>query len=227
MRKVHPWRLCPAGQHWVRDHNRSNTHHGVHGYCRHNPSGKDHISELEMDEIADRHFGRVKKLPCSKTLKFPQGGKFDLLIGGWTQYWNEVFEPSEPLDPNLIKAIVATESGFRSRAENPGNRRIGKARGLMQITEETWRILKDEHGELKDHFVVLDQGDLLKANQNICAGIRWLFRKRETAAARLKRPVSWIETVAEFKAYLKDFIKNPNHKKMKEFIARYETLKNC
>ncbi len=65
------------------------------------------------------------------------------------------------------------------------------------------------------------------ANQNICAGIRWLFRKMETASAKLRRQASWIETVAEYKSYLKDFIKNPNHKKMQEFIEKYEILKNC
>lgn len=225
--KAHPWRMCTDGQHWVRDHDRSNTKHGVHGYCRHNHSGKDEIQELEMGEIADKYFSELKGAPCPKTLGFSQGGKFDDLIRGWTKYWNEVLQPNEPLDPNLVKAIIATESGFRARNENPGNKRIGKARGLMQVTEESWKILKNEKGELKDHFVVLDQDDLYKPNQNICAGIRWLFRKKETASARLKRQATWIETVAEFKAYLKDFIKNPNHKKMKEFIEKYEALQKC
>ena len=224
---VHPWRLCPYGQHWVRDHQRSNAKYGVHGYCRHNRSGKDELQELEMEEIADRNFKKLKGSPCSKTLNFPQGNKFDVLIRGWTRYWNDVLKPKEPLDPNLVKAIIATKSGFRARAENPGNRRIGKARGLMQITEQTWRILKDERGELKNHFVILDQGDLFNANQNICAGIRWLFRKKETATATLKREVSWIEAVANYKSYLKDFLKNPNHAKMKEFTELYEILKKC
>lgn len=225
--KPHPWRICPAGQHWVRDHDRSNTKHGVHGYCRHNRSGKDEIEELEMDDIADRYFSKLQGPPCSKALGFSQGNKFDSFIRGWTKYWNEVLNPSEPLDPNLVKAIIATESSFRVRAENPGNRRIGKVRGLMQVTEESWRILKDERGELKDHFVVLDQKDLFKANQNICAGIRWLYQKRDLTSSKLKRQASWIETVANYKGYLKDFQKNPNHKKMREYIDRYETLKNC
>lgn len=147
------------------------------------------------------------------------------MIRGWTKYWNEVFQPNDPLDPNLVKVIIATESSFRARSENRGNRQIGKARGLMQITDATWRILKDERGELRDHFVVLDQEDLYKANQNICAGIRRLFRKKETAAARLGRKATWIEAVAEYKSYLKEFVRNPHHKKMREFIEKYEKLK--
>lgn len=226
-RKVHPWRFCPTGQHWVRDHDRSNTRHGVHGYCRHSRSGKDEIQELEMDEIASKFFNKLEGPPCSKALGFSQGNKFDDLIRGWTRYWNEVLQPPEALDPNLVKVVISTESSFRARSENPGNRRIGKARGLMQITEESWKILKDVDGELKNHFVVLDQNDLYKANQNICAGIRWLFRKKETASAKLNRQASWIETVAEYKSYLKEYRKNPNHKKMAEFIKRYETLRKC
>lgn len=168
-----------------------------------------------MDEIANRHFERLKGPPCPKTLGFSQGNKFDTLIRGWTKYWNEVLKPTNELDPNLVKAIIATESSFRARNENPGNRRIGKARGLMQVTEETWRILKDE------------QGELYLANQNICAGIRWLFRKKDTASAKFGREASWIEAVANYKSYLKDYLRDPNHKKMREFTAQYETLKNC
>jgi len=226
-RKKHPWRLCHEGQHWVRDHTRSNTKEGVQGYCRRNRSGKDEIQDLEMDEIASRHFEKLKGPPCPKALGYSQGNKFDTYIRGWTRYWNEVIQPSQPLSPNLVKAIIATESSFRVRAENPGNKRIGKARGLMQVTEESWRILKDEQGELRDHFVVLEQADLLRANQNICAGIRWLFRKREIASSKLKRQATWIETVAEYKAYLRDFLKNSNHKKMRELIEIYEALEKC
>ena len=227
LKKIHPWRICPDGQHWVRDHMRSNTKQGVHGYCRHNKSGKDLIHELEIDEIADKYFGKIKGKICTKTLGFAQANKFNELIVGWTKYWNDIFSPSEPLDPNLVKAIIATESGFRSSSENSGNKKIGKAIGLMQITEESYKILKDESGELKNHFVILDLNDLYRSNQNICAGIRWLFRKREIASAKLKRQASWIEAVAEYKSYLKEFSKNAKHKKMNEFIEKYETLQKC
>lgn len=39
--------------------------------------------------------------------------------------------------------------------------------------------------------------------QNICAGIRWLFRKRETAKARLKHDPSWEDVLMEYKGKLK------------------------
>lgn len=223
--KTHPWRLCPDGQHWVRSHDRSNAKHGVHGYCRHNPSEKDQIYELEMDEIAEKYFDSLKGSPAAKTLGYSQGNKFDVLIRGWTKYWNDVFSPVDQLDPDLVKALIATESSFRATNENPGNKRIGKARGLIQIAEETLRILKDEKGELKDHYVTLDQKDLFSANQNICAGVRWLFRKKETASAKLKRTATWIEAVADYKAYLRDYLKNPKHEQMQKLIAKYEELK--
>ena len=112
-KKVHPWRLCPEGQHWVRDHNRSTAKHGVHGYCRHNRGGKDEIEALEIDAIVDQNFGKLSGPPCAKVLGFSQGGKFNALIRGWTKYWNEALDERDPLDPNLVKAIFATESGFR------------------------------------------------------------------------------------------------------------------
>lgn len=73
-KKVHPWRVCPAGEHWVRTHTRS-TAPVVHGYCRDDRSGKDQIQELEIDEIAARHFEKLKGPPASKTLGYAQGNK--------------------------------------------------------------------------------------------------------------------------------------------------------
>jgi hypothetical protein len=225
--KVHPWRMCPEGQHWVRDHSRSTATHGVHGYCRHNRGGKDEIEAFEIDAIAYKYFEKLKGAPCAKALGFSQGSKFDSLIRGWTKYWNEVLNEADPIDPDLVKAIIATESGFRVRAVNKGNKIIGKALGLMQVTEQSWRILKDEHGELKDHFVVLEHNELFQANQNICAGVRWLYRKRQATSSKLGRRATWLETVANYKGYLKAFQKNPKHKKMGELVERYEKLKKC
>ncbi|MBI3018340.1 MAG: hypothetical protein HYY61_00375 [Deltaproteobacteria bacterium] len=45
------------------------------------------------------------------------------------------------------------------------------------------------------------------ANLNIASGIRWLFRKKETATSKLKKPASWIWAVADYKGYFKDFMK--------------------
>ena len=53
--------------------------------------------------------------------------------------------------------------------------------------------------ELKDHFVILDNEEIWDPNKNICAGVRWLFRKREIARNRLKREPSWEEVLMEYK----------------------------
>ncbi len=177
---VHPWRACPYGEHWVTVHPLnvppSKTHpEGAlttrHGHCAHNPSRKDQLYPDEIREIANRHFLNTKNKPCPLSLKFPNGSKFDDLIAGWTQYWNEVLQPAEPLDPNFVKALIATESGFNPNLlANKKNQK--SARGLMQILDATRKILDDGTGEIKDHYITATRSDLNEPSINICAGIR-------------------------------------------------------
>ena len=67
-------------------------------------------------------------------------------------------------------------------------------------------ILGDDKGELKDHLVKVTDDDLLDPDSNICAGIRWLFRKKDTASSRLGRQATWEEGVEDYKSYLTDII---------------------
>ncbi len=120
--KVHPWRLCPSGAHWVRSHPMqvppSKTFPEGHettrrGHCAHNPSGKDQLYPDEIHEIANRHFAEVKNRPCNIDAEFGQiANKYDDLISGWVSYWNDILKPSTPLTPNMVKALIATESRF-------------------------------------------------------------------------------------------------------------------
>jgi hypothetical protein len=57
----------------------------------------------------------------------------------------------------------------------------------MQVTDESVGFLSWRGKELKDHFVNLKTEDMLDPNLTICAGIRWLFRKREIAESRSER----------------------------------------
>ena len=92
--KVHSWRLCPAGEHWVRTHplsippSKKNPTGGVttrHGHCAHNPSGKDQLYPDEIHEIGEQNFKNVKEKPCPLGLKYGKAGtKYDDLIAGWT-----------------------------------------------------------------------------------------------------------------------------------------------
>jgi len=110
--------------------------------------------------------------PCALDLGFGKAGvDFDDFIAGWTHYWNDVLTPATALDANLVKPRIATESAFQTKLlANPKN--SNSARGLMQITNSSRRILGDEEGEWKDHFVITTKADLLDPNVSVCAGIR-------------------------------------------------------
>lgn len=203
-----PWRSCPIGQHWVKRHDRhlrTGTLVDRDGHCRRSPKGKDLLSGDEIRYFPEQElFLRASVKASPITLNFPNGTEFDALINGWTAYWNHVFKPSDPLHPNHVKALIATESGFKPTAINRTNpKKIGPARGLLQITEATARALKPSSKELRNHFVQTGSyDDLFDPNRNICAAIRWLFRKKETAERRLRRAPSWPEVIMEYKGRL-------------------------
>ena len=228
-KETHPWRLCPPGEHWVSIHPRNIPKGGkttVTGHCRTNPSRKDQIYALELTDIAKNYFEGVDSLPAPDNLGYRKGSDYDRLIAGWTKYWNEVLKPENPLDSNLIKALIATESDFDPMAialASKGN----WARGLTQVTDQTLKILSDEKGEIRDHLVNIDQKEAYDPNLNIATGIRWLFHKKHLLESRVGRPVSWEDAVMEYKSYTKDIAtKKPKAlKKQMEFIEKYQRLK--
>ena len=212
--KVHPWRLCPMGQHWVATHpvsvpiSEKNPSGQTmrEGHCRKNRSNRDQMYSDEIHRIALDHFTQVAPRPKADNLGLANGNDYDDLIAGWTSYWNSVLNTRVPLDPNLVKALIQTESGFDRKATvlaSKGN----WARGLMQVTDQTLDILSDEKGELKNFLIDIDQNEILDPNLNICAGIRWLFHKKYLLERRLRRPVSWEEATMEYKSYTRDLKK--------------------
>lgn len=204
----HPWRVCPIGEHWVQDHPRKvpisdKNPSGitiVDGHCRKNPSHHEIFVADELYELAKKYFKNLKKMPTPDNLGNPLGNNFDNLIAGWTQFWNDVFAPTDLLDPNLIKALIASESSFRVNIS--ADSKIGEARGLIQITEQTRKILADQKGELEDYLLELSKKEFYDPNLNLAAGIRWLFHKKYLASHRLKREVTWMEAIAEYKGIL-------------------------
>jgi hypothetical protein len=71
-KKIHPWRECPYGQHWVRTHalhvppsKKYPAGHVTtrHDHCAHNPSGKDELYPDEIQKISDQHFSDLKNNP--------------------------------------------------------------------------------------------------------------------------------------------------------------------
>jgi soluble lytic murein transglycosylase-like protein len=153
-----------------------------------------------MQNIAETFFSSLTGPPSLDDFDFKsRGNQFDAMIRGWTKYWNEIFQPSELLDPDLVKTLIATESGFNPESDNK-LKGVGRARGLMQLTDGTRKILNDEGGELRNHLVELSGSAAYNPNLNIAAGIRWLFHKHERASAKLKREATWMEAIWEYKA---------------------------
>jgi hypothetical protein len=233
--KVHPWRLCPLGQYWVRTHpmfvpptnKRAGYLTNRDQHCRTNPSGKDQLYPDEIHEIEKGNFAKVEKRPCAKTLKFANGAKFDDLIAGWTAYWNDVIGNNDSLDPNFVKALIASESGFEPGPSKKKTKDKFDARGLMQVTESTRKILGDERGELKDHFLTVTKDQLYDPSVNICAGVRWLFHKRKLLSSRKGREVTWPEVIEEYKGLR--LARSPNKKQeIKDSFFKYlEVFSKC
>jgi len=233
---VHSWRVCPYGEHWVRTHpmqvppskaHPEGSETTRHEHCARNPSGKDHLYPDEMQEIARQNFTNLKNKPCSRPLIYGvDGNKYDDLIAGWTQYWNEVLKPTESLDSNLVKALIASESGFDPNAL-ANKKNSNSARGLMQITNESRKLLGGDHGDLKDHLITVTKTELNDPNLNICAGIRWLFEKRRLLSSRLEKPATWAETIWDYKAVKLAKTKKKVEEIKTKFNNFYEELQKC
>ena len=147
---VHQWRVCPVGEHLVRTHpmhipatpQRPDGVTTRHVHCAANPSGKDQLYPIEINAIAEKHFANLPVRPCPIAMKFESGSKYDDSIAGWVQYWNDVLQPKVPLDSNMVKALIASESGFDHT--KMGKKKDSKsARGLTQITDSSRKILGD------------------------------------------------------------------------------------
>lgn len=130
---------------------------------------------------------------------YPNADKYDDAIAVWTDYFNKKFNADPPLDPDVVKALMASESGFR--VNPPENK---KAFGITQITPSTLKIVQDPKGEAKDFiFNEVRQKDLEDPTIAIPMGVRWLFRKRATAMSKLGRAPNHEEMILEYKGLLK------------------------
>lgn len=256
-KKIHPWRVCPIGKHYVRTHSEHIPPSKIHpegeiitrhGHCAKNPPHKnsknrdiptkDLLSFEELQIIANNHFSDLTGPPKPNALEFERGNEFDSLIRGWVCYWNTVFNAKDPLDPNLVKALIAGESSFRPSITQSTKNGTGTARGLMQLTDDTISRINSHEVELRDHFICLSLDEVMDPTANICAGVRWLFMKyagaRERIAnAKLDRRATWDDAVAEYKGILNGIIevatkggnKNPDpYDEMGKFRGFYKRL---
>lgn len=235
--KSHPWRQCPIGEHWVTAHpmkvpSSTKNPQGTtnrEGHCALNPKRNtraiaDYIEPDEIYFIEEKYVNSLVGIPSADNLGFENGNKYDYLIRGWTKYWNEVLGPEVSLDPNLVKALIASESGFNANPEPQNAGTAGEARGLIQLTDQAVKALSKPNNEIKDHYVKLSREDTLNPRICIPAGIRWLFHKKRLASGKLGREATWEEAIAEYKAYSKA-MKSGDHMKEKGMIAIYNFYK--
>ncbi len=177
-----------------------------------NPEGTtirdQHTRRLPGTYLKRQDIEDVFKSHNQKDILYPTKGKisehktadyYDDQIAVWTDYFNTKLKTDPPLDPDVFKALLASESGFR--LHTPENK---LAFGIAQITKQTWEILQNPEGEAKD-FIFSDvrQKDLRDPNIAIPMGIRWLMYKSKRAAAKLGRQPTHEEIILEYKGLLR------------------------
>lgn len=232
---VHPWRICPPGETYVRKARVGPystkgypvREHLRRDHCREiEGSAKDTITLHEAEDMAKIFFPDLSGPPSSNSMDTGlDETQYDPLIRGWTKYWNDIFQPSPPLDPDLVKALLTSESDFR---EDLGKGKKGRAKGLMQLLPLTLKALRGYRNELKDHLFEFTDPEIYEPSLHIAAGIRWLFQERIKASRRLKRQATWEEAVENYKDYLRKRPKNaPDrpHPQMGRFFKLLGKLK--
>ncbi|MFP5385899.1 MAG: transglycosylase SLT domain-containing protein [Bacteriovoracia bacterium] len=191
-----PWRLCPVGYHWVKEHLKSGNKDSTDPHCRRNPSGKDILKSDEIIKISELEIFKNPPVKASSNDMGFRGKdkKYDYYINGWCAYWNETLKPDLKIDPNIVKALIATESSFE---ENPKRTAGRTAIGITQLMPKTITYLSSRSKELKDHYVEISKKDAFDPNVNIAASIRWIFRKYEII--KRKKDITWFDVIEEYK----------------------------
>lgn len=188
-----------------------------------NPSGRTvvdrhlrHIEgkylDLNLIDETFRNYEKKKILqPGKSKLLLPDEDKYDDYIAVWVDYFNKKLNLKSPLDPDMVKALIASESTFKPDVVNE------KATGLTQVTTDTLKILQDLSGESKD-FVFKDirKKDLKDPNVSVALGVRWLAYKKQYAEKVLRRAATSDEVIQVYKGILND-----ESKKAKEIMKKY------
>ncbi len=196
-----------------------------------NPSGRTtvdrhlrhiegHYLDLKMIyKVVEKYDKKSLSYPKAKKLKIPNEDKYSDLIAIWVDYFNKKFKFKELIDPDMIKALIASESTFNPSAVNK------EATGLTQITTDTLKILQNIEGEAKDFvFKGIRKKDLKDPIVSVALGTRWMAYKKSYADRVLKRPATSDELIQVYKGILKD--KSRTAKViMERYRAYYDKLK--
>lgn len=151
-----------------------------------------------IEKIYQEYSRKGIQYPGTDKLPQENADDFDEQIAVWTDYFNKIFKIDPPMDPDMIKALMDSESSFKPTA------RTKVAIGILQITKDTLKIMQDPKGEVKDFiFGKIRQKDLENPDISIPMGIRWLAWKRARAQSKLGRPPTNEEIILEYKGLLK------------------------
>lgn len=106
---------------------------------------------LDREEIESAFKAYDRKgiiFPASKKLNHKSSDKYDDLIAVWTDYFNRKFEANPPLDPDVVKALIASESGFHEdRKKRLAEGKLGRAATAEEIILEYKGLLKSKSDE--------------------------------------------------------------------------------
>lgn len=178
-----------------------------------------YLDRSEIEEIFEKYNRKNIDFPTKRKLPYKNSDKYDELIAVWTDYFNKKFNSNPPLDPDVVKALISSESGFDENPKNP------QAIGIAQITRETLKASLDPNGEVKEFiFREIRQKDLKIPAVSIPMAVRWLFRKRRLAEGKLGRTPDAEEIILEYKGLLKSKTSYKDSA-LKKFRKDYESLK--
>lgn len=158
-----------------------------------------YLDLIEIEKIFKDYNKKSILFPTKNKLTQANSDTYDELIAVWCDYFNKKFDTIPPLEPNVVKALIASESDFI--LDPPRNL---KATGIAQITDETFKALQDPKGEVKEFiFKNIRKKDLKNAKIAIPMAIRWLSRKKRLAEGKLGRNANAEEIILEYKGLLK------------------------
>src|SRR4051812_44671258 len=100
--------------------------------------------KISKSKNKPQHFKNLENGPNPDSLGFPQGAGYDLFIAGWTKYWNDILQFDMPLDPNVVKALIASESGFIPSTNIP--------KEALALASKTWPSRKPGLEQFKKDF---------------------------------------------------------------------------
>ncbi len=159
--------------------------------------GSPKLNKIEVSFLSDNNNGNeydeevIRPYKYKGVLNNEDYNRYDAIITGIVAFWNNEFKkdtdpPPEPLDPNLVKAIIYQESrmGFDETA----------GVNVMQVGNEGDPSILTLRGELPEYWIHNGQLILLKydakvesVKDSINWGVRWLYHKAQGATPDNKR----------------------------------------